>query len=79
MKQPTTTVHDELSKLVPVLTETARRQDPERATACDCVHWDGESCRPTVAANMYKTDRYYIVAYDTCPTECDCYQPRNVT
>jgi hypothetical protein len=49
------------------------------ATACDCVHWDGESCRPTVAANMYKTDRYYIVAYDTCPTECDCYQPRNVT
>lgn len=38
MTKPTS-VHDELAKLVPVLTEAARRQDPQRAMASDCRNW----------------------------------------
>lgn len=65
VQQPTT-VHKELLKLIPVLTEATRRQDPARATARDCVHWKASVCK-------------LISPNSTCPEDCILYQPSSVT
>lgn len=74
------TVRAELAKLVPVLTELHRRQDPQRATAEDCAHWsddDGGRCCPLVGfgAGGHK----WTYSDERCPRTCDCYKPRLVS